>query len=167
MSYKPAAAAGVFALDMFAAGEAAKANQQRDIANAKIAAQARKVAANREGQAYMANQQNLKDQNTSDNFNISIAEAGARDQLAMATAGSGIGGASVDQISTEISREVGRDRVAAKKAMRVQQDAANQQRIQSNENRIVEAENAYVHDYTEDLKSALYQSVGKAATNLA
>lgn len=167
LHYKQLSTAGVFALDMFAAGEAAKANQQRDMANASIAAQARKVSANREGQAYMANQQALKDQNTSDNFNISIAEAGARDNLDLAMAGSGIGGASVDQISSEISREVGRDRVAAKKAMQVQQDAMNQQRIQSNENRIVEAENAYVHDYTEDLKGALFQSVGKAATNLA
>jgi hypothetical protein len=167
MAYKEAAATGVFALDMFAAGEAAKANQRRDIANAKLAQQARKISFNRETQAYMHNMQSLKDQNTADNFNISVAAAEANDNLAMATAGSGIGGASVNELSTSIAREVGRDRVAAKQAMQSQKDASNQQRIQSNENRVIEASNEYVHDYSQDLKGALYQSVGKAAASIA
>jgi hypothetical protein len=153
---------GLVALKMFAAGEAAKANQENDIRQAKIAQQQRKVAFNRESQAYLHNQNQLKDQNTSDNFNISIAEASARDQLASATAGNGLAGNSVNEMQDEITREVSRDRVAKDRQLKASQDAMNQERIQSNENRVVEASNAYVHDYTADLKGALFDSVGSA-----
>jgi hypothetical protein len=160
--YQMAAKAAKVGLDMYAAGEAAKAKQRQDMANAKLAMQARTTQGNREGQAFMTNMQNLKDQNTADNFNISIASATARDNLAMSTAGSGIAGASVDELSNQITRAVGADRVAAKRSMNSAQDAMNQQRIQSNENRIVEAENAYVHDYTADLQAAFLNSVSGA-----
>lgn len=149
-------------LKMYAAGEAAKANQKNDIRQAGIATQQRNVKFNRDTQAYMHNQNQLKDQNTSDNFNISLAEAQARSQLASATAGNGLAGASIDEMGDEITREVSRDRVTSKRQLQASQDAMNQERIQSNENRVVEAENAYVHDYTEDLKGALYDSVGSA-----
>ena len=162
MASNPYVKGAGLALNMFAAGEAAKANQRNDIRQAEIAQQSRKVAFNRESQAFLHNMNNLKEQNTSDNFNISIAEAQARDTLAQATAGSGLAGASIDEMSNEITREVSRDRVSKDRTMRASRDAMNQERIQSNENRIVEAENAYVHDYTEDLKGALYQSVGSA-----
>lgn len=160
--YQMAAKAAKVGLDMYAAGEAAKAKQRQDMKNAQIAMTARTTAFNREGQAFMSNIQNLKDQNTADNFNISVAGAEARDNLAMATAGSGIAGASVDELSNQITRSVGADKVAAKRSMNSQRDAMNQQRIQSNENRIVEAENAYVHDYTEDLQAAFVNSVGSS-----
>jgi len=160
--YQMAAKAAKVGLDMYAAGEAAKAKQRQDMANAKLAMQMRTTAANREGQAFMANIQNLKDQNTSDNFNISVAGMQAQDNLAMATAGSGIAGASVEELGADITRSVGRDKVAAKRTLDVQRDALNVQRKQSNENRIVEAENAYVHDYTEDLQAAFVNSVSGA-----
>lgn len=160
--YKIAAKTAKLGLDMYAAGEAAKAKQRMDIRNAKIATEQRTTAFNRETQAFQQNMQALKDNNTAENFSISVAEATARDNLLMSSAGSGIAGASVDEISNEISREVGRDRVAAKRNLTAARDAANQQRIQTNENRTVEATNAYVHDYTEDLKGALFQSVGSA-----
>ena len=147
---------------MFAAGEAAKANQRNDMKQAQIAQQSRKVAFNRESQAYLHNMNKLKDQNTADNFNISIAEAQARDALASATAGSGLAGARMDEMETEITRGVARDRVARDRDLKSQQTAMNQERIQANEDRIVEAENMGVHDYTEDLKGALYSSVGSA-----
>ena len=156
----PYVAGAKVGLDVFAAGEAAKAQQKNDMRNAAIAQQSRKVSSNRETQAYLHNLQNLKDQNTSDNFNISLAEANARDQLAMATAGSGIGGASVDDIDTQITREVSRDKVSANRSFTASRDAADIERRQSNENRIVEAENAYVHDYSQDIQNALFQSVG-------
>lgn len=156
----PYVAAAKVGLDVYAAGEAAKAKQKNDMRNAAIAQQSRKISGNREAQAYIHNLQNLKDQNTSDNFNISLAEANARDQLAMATAGSGIGGASVDDIDTQITREVTRDKVAANRSYRAAADASNIERIQSNENRVIEAENAYVHDYSQDIMNALFQSVG-------
>ena len=160
--YQAAAKAAKIGVDVYAAGEAAKAKQRMDIRNAKIATEQRTTAFNRETQVFQQNMQVLKDNNTADNFNISVAEASSRDNLLMSTAGSGIAGASVDEISNEISREVGRDRVAAKRKLTASQDAANQQRIQSNENRTVEATNAYVHDYTEDIMAALYQSVGES-----
>ena len=160
--YQAAAKAAKIGVDVYAAGEAAKAKQRMDIRNAKIATEKRTTAFNRETQVFQQNMQVLKDNNTADNFNISVAEASSRDNLLMSTAGSGIAGASVDEISNEISREVGRDRVAAKRKLTASQDAANQQRIQSNENRTVEATNAYVHDYTEDIMAALYQSVGES-----
>ena len=151
MAKNPYIAGAAAGLQMFAAGEAAKANQRNDIKQAEIAQQSRKVAFNRESQAYLHNMNRLKEQNTADNFNISVAEATARDQLAQATAGSGLAGASMDEMDTEITRD-----------MKASRDAMNQERIQANENRIVEAENAGVHDYTEDLKGALYSSVGNA-----
>jgi hypothetical protein len=160
--WQTAAKVGKVGLDMYAAGEAAKAKQRQDMANAKLAMQMRTTAGNREGQAFMSNVQSLKDQNTADNFNISVAGMQARDNLAMATAGSGIAGASVNELSSDIARSVGRDKVAAKRNLDVQRDAMNVQRIQNNENRIVEAENAYVHDYTSDLQAALLNSVGGA-----
>jgi hypothetical protein len=160
--WQTAAKVGRVGLDMYAAGEAAKAKQRQDMANAKLAMQMRTTAGNREGQAFMSNVQSLKDQNTADNFNISVAGMQARDNLAMATAGSGIAGASVDELSSDITRSVGRDKVAAKRNLDVQRDAMNVQRIQNNENRIVEAENAYVHDYTSDLQAAFVNSVGGA-----
>jgi len=153
---------GAVALQMFAAGEAAKASQKNDMRQAEIAQQSRKVAFNRESQAYLSNMNRLKEQNTSDNFNISVAEATARDQLAQATAGSGLAGASMDEMDTEITRGVAQDRVSRDREMKASQDAMNQERIQANENRIIEAENMGVHDYTEDLKGALYSSVGSA-----
>lgn len=162
MAKNPYIAGAAAGLQMFAAGEAAKANQRNDIKQAEIAQQSRKVAFNRESQAYLHNMNRLKEQNTADNFNISVAEATARDQLAQATAGSGLAGASMDEMDTEITRGVAQDRVSRERDMKASRDAMNQERIQANENRIVEAENAGVHDYTEDLKGALYSSVGNA-----
>ena len=153
--------AGV-ALQMYAAGEAAKASQRNDMKQAEIAQQSRKLAFNRESQSYLHNVNRLKEQNTSDNFNISVAEATARDQLAQATAGSGLAGASMDEMDTEITRGVAQDRVARDRDMKASRDAMNLERIQANENRTIEAENAGVHDYAEDLKGALYSSVGSA-----
>lgn len=158
----PLLIAGKIGLDMFAAGESAKAQQRNDIRNSQIAQTSRRIAGNRETQAYVQNLQNLREQNTADNLNISLSEAKARDELAMATAGSGLAGASVDELSSEITRAVGRDRVAAKRSMDAQADATNIQRIQNNENRIIEAQNTYVHNYSEDLKSSFISSVGSA-----
>lgn len=162
----PLLIAGKIGLDLFAAGEAAKAQQANDIRNAQVAQTSRRIAGNRETQAYIQNIQNLREQNTADNLNVSLAEAKARDELAMATAGSGLAGASVDELSSEITRAVGRDRVAAKRSMDSQKDALNVQRIQSNENRIIEAQNTYVHNYSEDLKSAALSSVGGQLENI-
>lgn len=151
-----------FGVDLYAAGEAAKAKQQEDMRTAAIAAQARKVASNRDTQAFLKNQQDLKDQNTSDNFNISLAQAQAQDELALSTAGSGLAGASIDELGDEITREVSRDRVAADRAMRSASDAARINLKQENENRVYEAENMYVHNYAKDLEGDFLRAVGSA-----
>ena len=150
------------ALGVFAAGEAAKASQRNDMRQAEISQQSRKMAFNRESQAYLHNMNRLKEQNTSDNFNISVAEATARDQLAQATAGSGLAGASIDEMDSEITRGVAQDRVARERDMKSSRDAMNQERIQANENRVIEAENMGVQDYNGELTGALFSSVGSA-----
>jgi hypothetical protein len=131
------------------------------MADAELAQQARSISTARETQAYLQNVQALKDQNTSDNLSISMAEAEARDNLLMSTAGSGIGGASVNELNTEISRSVGADRVAAKRNMSTQRDSMNLQRKQTQENKVREAELAQAYNPRDDLSGALLDSVGK------
>lgn len=159
--YQAIAGAATAAISLYAATEKIKAKQMQQIADAELAQQSRNIAFNRESQAFMHNMQSLKEQNTSDNFNISIAEAEARDNLAMATAGSGISGASVDELSADISRSVGQDRVAAKRSLSTQRDSMNLQRIQSNENRIREAELAQAYNPRDELAGEFLSSIGK------
>lgn len=150
-------------IDIYTSAEAVKARQQEDMRNAAIATQQRSVSFNRDTQAFLKNQQDLKDQNTSDNLNISLAQAQAMDELAMSTAGSGLAGASVDELGDEITREVGRDRVAAHRAFKSASDAARINLKQENENRVFEAENAYVNRNTSDeLGGAVLSAVGSA-----
>lgn len=158
--YAKVAKAGI---DIAVAAEQLKARQREEMRNAAIATQKRTVAVNRDTQAFLKNQQDLKDQNTSDNLNISLAQAQAMDDLAMSTAGSGLAGASVDELGDEIAREVGRDRVAAHRAFKSASDAARINLKQANENRVLEAENAYVNKYTSmELGGATLQAVSSA-----
>ena len=160
------AAAAKIGLATFAAGLAAKAKTENDIRNMKLAMEARRVASNRENVAFMQNMTALKEQNTSDNFNISVAALQARDQLAAATAGSGIAGQSVDDLSNQITREVGQDRVNAKRMFDAAKDAERQQLKMSEENRVLEARNQQAIDYTPDITASFYSALGDEADNL-
>lgn len=159
--YQAIAAGATAAISLYASTEKIKAKQRQLMADAALAQQSRTIGGNREIQAFMQNTQAMKDQNTADNLTISMNEAEARDNLLMATAGSGISGASVNELNTEISRSVGADRVAAKRNMANQRDAMNQNRIQNSENRVREAELAQAYDARDDNAGAFLESIGK------
>lgn len=134
--YQLAASMG---LAMVSAGLAAKAKAEEDLANNVAQTERRKLQFNRDQQAYLQNMGAAKRQATSDTFNINLAAAEAEDQLALSRAGSGLTGASINELDDEIARSVGADRVAAQRNLENTQDSLDQQRIGANENRQIEA----------------------------
>lgn len=162
MAAQAAMAGGSFALSMYTSGLAAKAKQQEDIRNAKLAQQKRSIDTSRETQAFLKNRNDLARQNTSDNFNTDVAGMQAQSEAVAAMAGSGISGASVNELSSEINREVAKDKIAANRTFRDTSESMQMDLKARNENRIWEAENAYVHDYTQDIKADMFRSVGSS-----
>lgn len=154
------------ALSIYGAAKAAKAQAEEATANNIAATEKRRLEFNREQQAYMQNMNALSKQNTADNFNIGLAAAEAQDQLALARAGSGLSGASVNELDDEISRSVGADRVAANRAMIDGQDNLDRNRINANENRLLAANQSRSQDYTRGIKDSLLGAaapfIGKA-----
>lgn len=153
-------------IGLYGAAAAVKAKQEEQMANAKIAQQSRNIGFNRDTQAYLTNLQNLKEQTTELNVNIELASAAAQDSARVSGAGSGISGASVDEVNTSITRAVGADKAAAAKNYANQKDAASMQLKQTNENRVREAELAQVYDPRNDLGAAVFNAAASAAMGM-
>lgn len=130
------------ALSIYSAAQASKAKAKQETQDAIARQERANLQFNREQQAYMQNVTATKRQETSDLFNISIAAAEAEDNLALATVGSGLGGASVNELNDEISRQVGADKIAVHRGTINQLDQLDQQRLGANENRTLEANQA-------------------------
>lgn len=143
------------ALSIYGAAQAAKAQAEEDLANNVAQANKRKLEFNRDTQAFMQNTNALNKQDTSNNFNIGLAAAEAEDQLALASAGSGLGGSSINELDTEISRSVGADKVSAHRQLLDGQDALNRERINANENRTMDADQSRAHDYSSGITNAI------------
>lgn len=157
------AAAAQMGLSMFMAGQQAKATQQAELEAMKISGQQRTIAFNRETQAYSQTLQSLKDQSTADNFDISIAQAQAQDKLAMQTAGSGLSGASVDELDDEIQRAVSSDRIASQRNLDATKQNLDQERKMNNENRVFEASHIKATDHSGDILNAGLSAFGNSA----
>lgn len=157
------AAAAKMGLSMFIAGQQAKATQQAELDNMRIQGQQRTIAFNRETQAYAQTMQSLKDQNTAENFDISIAQAQAQDRMLMQTAGSGLAGNSMDELDDEIQRAVTSDRLNTQRNLDATKDELNKQRVYANENRVFEAKSQKASDYSNDILMKGLSTFGESA----
>lgn len=148
------------ALSIYGASQAAKAQAEQATADNIAQAEKRRLEFNRDTQAYFQNMNSAARQNTADNFNIGLATAEAQDALALAKAGSGLSGASINELDDEISRGVGADRVAAQRSLIDAQDSLNRDRLNKNENRLISANQARAQDYSKGITDAI---IGSAA----
>jgi len=155
------------ALSMYTSGLAAKARLQEEQANAIAQADRRRLQFNRDQAAFLQNVNAAKRQETSEQFNIGLAAAEAEDNLKLVQAGSGLSGASINELDDEISRQVGADRIASHRNEIQTLDQLNQQRIGNNENRSIETNMArQITNPKNDIRNAAFAAGGQAIGSL-
>lgn len=150
--------AGAMALNMWGAGQKAKAMAQEEAQNIETQREMDRLTFNRQQQKYLQDTTNLRRQSTLDSFNIGLAAAQAEDQLALHKSGTNLTGSSMNDLDAEISRSVHADTMAAKRQEDETFTNLNQERIQANQNRQISADMRRPADYTQIMKSAFLQS---------
>lgn len=160
--------AGMMAISMFSAAQASKAKAEEEMANNVARTEQRRLQFNRDQQAFLSNTLAAKRQETSDIYNIELAAAEAQDQLEMSRAGSGLSGASINELDDEVLRAVGADKVSAHRTSLMAQDQLNLQRTGANENRQLEANQARSSlDPARDIANAAIGSLGQGLATMA
>lgn len=149
-------------LQLFAAGLEAKAQFTADLENAKTQQVQRRIAFNRDTEAFLNNMSVLKKQKTADSLNLAMASQKVQDELTMGMAGSGFTGQSVSELEADMTRSFAQDQLAIDRAAEGTADAAKAGLRVRNENRVMEANMAKTTDYTKGIQSALLSSVGSA-----
>lgn len=161
--------AGMAALSIWQATEAAKAKAKEEQANLIAQRQKDSINFNRQQQQYLMNRVNLGKQKSVDDFNINIAAVEARDNLEMAKAGSGLSGASINELDSEIARGVNADRVAAKRRYEQGLDTNELARREANENAILSADQYSAPNFSSMVSQSLLAGLtsvgGKYAEN--
>ena len=159
--------AAQMALSMYSSAQASKARAEEETANNVAQTEKRRLQFNRDQQAYLSNMTATKRQETSDMFNIGLAAAEAEDQLALSRAGSGLSGASINELDDDIARSVGADRVTAHRNSLNAQDQLDQQRVGANENRLIEAEQAKTsNNPSKDILNGALSTLGSQIGNI-
>lgn len=102
---------------------------------AALAAQQRLIAESRETEATQANIASIQQQETSNLSNINVSKMVAQSEATAATAGSGLGGTSISDLSTQVTIDAARDRAAAIREANSGIDSARMQLNQNNQNR--------------------------------
>ena len=142
MAWQYAAMVGI---NMYTAGLQAKEQIRAEGAQNALRAEQRRLETNRETEAALFNIQSTKQQELSDTMNIELAAARAEDEALIATAGSGLSGASIDDINAEIQVEVNKDKVKTQReaSQRINEITSNLR--YSNENRNIESSYARIN----------------------
>ena len=142
MAWQYAAMVGI---NMYTAGLQAKEQIRAEGTQNALRAEQRRLETNRETEAALFNIQSTKQQELSDTMNIELAAARAEDEALIATAGSGLSGASIDDINAEIQVEVNKDKVKTQReaSQRINEITSNLR--YSNENRNIESSYARIN----------------------
>lgn len=165
MAWQYAAMVGI---NMYTAGLQAKEQIRAEGAQNALRAEQRRLETNRETEAALFNIQSTKQQEMSDSMNIELAAARAEDEALIATAGSGLSGASIDDINAEIQVEVNKDKVKTQReaAQRINEITSNLR--YSNENRNIESSYARINTNARKvIQNAGLNSLGSVANSYA
>lgn len=155
------------AISMYSAAQASKAKAEEEMANNVARTEKRRLEFNRDQQTYLQNLSATKRQETSDLYNINIAAAEAQDSLAMARAGSGLSGASMNELDDEITRAISSDQISVHRGTMNAQDQLEQQRIGANENRQIDANQARTSSNpSRDIANAAIGSLGQGIASM-
>lgn len=158
--------AASMALNVWGAGQKAKAMAQEEAANIETQREMDRLAFNRQQQKFMQDSVNTKRQLTMDTFNINLAAAQAEDQLALHKAGTNLSGSSINDLDSEISRSVHADRMSSQRQFDETQTNLNQERTQANQNREISANLRKPADYTQIIRSAFLSSAANGLGQL-
>lgn len=165
MAWQYAAMVGI---NMYTAGLQAKEQIRAEGAQNALRAEQRRLETNRETEAALFNIQSTKQQEMSDSMNIELAAARAEDEALIATAGSGLSGASIDDINAEIQVEVNKDKVKTQReaVQRINEITSNLR--YSNENRNIEASYTRINTNARRvIQNAGLNSLGSVANSYA
>jgi len=152
------AMAGSMALNIWGAAQKAKAMAQEEASNIETQREMDRLAFNRQQQKFLQDSSNSKRQQTLDSFNINLASAEAQDQLTLMKSGTNLTGSSINDLDAEISRSVHADVMASQRVADETATNLNQERIQQNQNRQVQADMRRPPDYSQIVKSAFLSS---------
>lgn len=158
----PAGKIAGIGLNMFAAGLQAKAQYAADKENSKTQQLQRRMAFNRDTEAFLNNAALVRQQQTLDTLNLALAGQKVEDELAIGMAGSGISGQSVSELQADVTRSMALDKVAIDRAAAGNLDSARAALRDRNENRLMEARMARTSDYHQGIQSAMFSSIGSA-----
>jgi hypothetical protein len=156
-----AKAAGA-ALKIWGAAKQAKALAKEQAANIEAERHMERLAFNRRQQKFLQDTTNVLRQQTMDKVNIRVAAAEAQDELELHRAGTGLAGASMNELDGQIARGAHADMVAAKRNADESLTNLNQERIQQNENRIQTTKQRQVADYRRMIGTAMISAAGDA-----
>lgn len=160
------AMAGSMALNIWGASQKAKAMAQEEASNIEAEREMNRLNFNRQQQQYAQQMSGLKQQQTVDSFNISLSSSQAEGQLALHKSGTNLAGASINELDAEISREAHADLMASQRQFNQASTNLNQERIQANENRQIQADQRKTADYTQLIKSAFLSSAASGLGKL-
>ena len=153
-------------IDLWTSGLEAKAKFEADIAQSKVRQTQRRIAFNRDAEAFQTNIAIRNRQQTADLFNLQTAAAMAEDEAVMAGAGSGLTGSSISALNADISRSVAMDQIAIERAAKGDIDAARHELRQRNENRVIEASQEKMFDHSKDIQTTFLKGVGSGLRNI-